>query len=35
MAAALHKLKKLVGESRALDMVATVPERIIRGEPVN
>jgi len=35
MGPALHKLKKLVGESRALDMVATLPERIIRGEPVN
>ncbi len=31
---ALVKLKRLVGESRAWDMVATIPERIIRGESV-
>ncbi len=31
---AVRKLSRLVGESRAWDMVATVPERIIRGEPV-
>ncbi|MFZ2089451.1 MAG: CpsB/CapC family capsule biosynthesis tyrosine phosphatase [Desulfobaccales bacterium] len=35
MGAALKKLKKMLGETRALDMVATLPERIIRGEPVN
>jgi len=33
MSPALKKLSKLVGESRAWDMVATVPERILRGEP--
>ena len=32
MGNALKKLSKLVGESQAWDMVATVPERIIRGE---
>jgi protein-tyrosine phosphatase len=32
MGKALKKLGKLVGKSRAWDMVATVPERIIRGE---
>lgn len=32
MGQALKKLSKLVGESRAWDMVATLPERIIRGE---
>jgi protein-tyrosine phosphatase len=32
MGKALEKLRKLVGESRARDMVTTVPERIIRGE---
>ncbi len=32
MGNALKKLSKLVGESRAWDMVATTPERIIRGE---
>ena len=32
MEKALKKLGKLVGESQAWDMVATVPERIIRGE---
>jgi protein-tyrosine phosphatase len=32
MGKALKKLSKLVGESQAWDMVATVPERIIRGE---
>lgn len=31
---ALVKLKRLVGESRAWDMVSTIPERLIRGEPV-
>uniref|UniRef100_A0A7C3V2I0 protein-tyrosine-phosphatase n=1 Tax=Desulfobacca acetoxidans TaxID=60893 RepID=A0A7C3V2I0_9BACT len=34
MEEAFKKLRKLVGQSRAWDMVATVPERIIRGEPV-
>jgi protein-tyrosine phosphatase len=33
MSQALKKLTKLVGESRAWDMVATVPERILWGEP--
>lgn len=33
MSPAVKKLSKLVGESRAWDMVATVPERILRGEP--
>jgi protein-tyrosine phosphatase len=32
MGKAVKKLGKLVGESRAWDMVATIPERIIRGE---
>ena len=32
MGKALKKLSKLVGESRARDMVTTIPERIIRGE---
>lgn len=35
MGKALKKLIKLVGESRAWDMVSTVPERIIRGEPLS
>jgi hypothetical protein len=34
MGKALKKLSKLVGESQAWDMVATIPERIIRGEPL-
>lgn len=34
MGNALKKLSKIVGERRAWDMVVTVPERIIRGEPV-
>ena len=34
MGKALKKLSKLVGESRAWDMVATIPERIIKGEPL-
>jgi len=34
MGKALEKLSKLVGESRAWDMVATIPERIIQGEPL-
>jgi protein-tyrosine phosphatase len=34
MGKAVQKLGKLVGESRAWDMVATIPERIIRGEPL-
>jgi tyrosine-protein phosphatase YwqE len=33
MSNALNKLSKLVGENQAWDMVATIPERIIRGEP--
>jgi protein-tyrosine phosphatase len=33
MSLALKKLRKIVGENRAWDMVATIPERIIRGEP--
>jgi protein-tyrosine phosphatase len=32
MAQALKKLSKMLGESRARDMVKTIPERIIRGE---
>jgi protein-tyrosine phosphatase len=35
MGKALEKLRKLVGESQARDMVTTVPERIIRGERPN
>jgi protein-tyrosine phosphatase len=35
MGNALKKLSKLVGESRAWDMVATTPERLIQGERVN
>jgi protein-tyrosine phosphatase len=35
MGKALAKLKKLVGESQARDMVTTIPERIIRGERVS
>lgn len=31
---ALVKLKRLVGESRAWDMVATIPERLVQGEPL-
>jgi len=31
---ALKKLARLVGESRAWDMVSSLPERIIRGEPL-
>ncbi|MGQ9689653.1 MAG: tyrosine-protein phosphatase [Desulfobaccales bacterium] len=31
---ALEKLRRIVGESQAWDMVATIPERIIRGQPV-
>jgi len=34
MGKALKKLSKLVGESRAWDMVATLPELIIRGQPL-
>lgn len=34
MGNALKKLTKIVGESRARDMVTTIPERIIRGEPL-
>jgi len=34
MGTALKKLGKLVGESRAQDMVATIPERIIQGKPL-
>jgi protein-tyrosine phosphatase len=34
MGKALQKLSKLVGESQAWDMVATIPERIIRDEPL-
>lgn len=33
MGKALKKLTKLVGESRAWDMVTTLPDRIIKGEP--
>ena len=33
MSMALKKLSKIVGENQAWDMVATIPERIIRGEP--
>ncbi|MEJ2070203.1 MAG: hypothetical protein P8X58_07325 [Syntrophobacterales bacterium] len=35
MGKALKKLSKLVGDSRARDMVATIPERIIKGEPIS
>ena len=34
MGQALKKLAKVVGERRARDMVETIPERIIQGEPV-
>jgi protein-tyrosine phosphatase len=34
MGMAVKKLGKLVGESRAQDMVATIPERIIQGKPL-
>lgn len=34
MGKALKRLSKLVGESRAWDMVVTIPERIIRDEPL-
>jgi protein-tyrosine phosphatase len=34
MGDALKKLTKMVGERRALDMVETLPEKIIRGEQV-
>jgi protein-tyrosine phosphatase len=34
MGDALKKLEKMVGERRARDMVETIPERIIRGEPL-
>jgi protein-tyrosine phosphatase len=34
MGKALKKLSKLVGESQAQDMVATIPERIIQGQPL-
>lgn len=34
MKKAFEKLSKLVGESRAGDMVATIPERIIQGKPL-
>ncbi len=33
MSMALKKLSKIVGENQAWDMVATIPERIIRGKP--
>jgi protein-tyrosine phosphatase len=34
MGDALKKLRKMMGEGRARDMVETFPERIIRGEPL-
>uniref|UniRef100_A0A7C5ELG0 protein-tyrosine-phosphatase n=1 Tax=Desulfobacca acetoxidans TaxID=60893 RepID=A0A7C5ELG0_9BACT len=33
LSTAFRKLEKIVGESRAWDMVATFPERILRGDP--